>query len=237
MSFVTENFGKRLKFLRETVGLNQSELGDKLGVSRGAISYYENFSRTPDIEILDKVKTFFEVPYEFLLGYSDSMKEEYTDISTIFNLSDVACEELERNPTLGLTISGIIEHDRFLEFLRLYEELCVSYSDFKVQGRGYISYLLTNILNDIIYDVYFSGLREHMSQEDKQYEMERLKASGEQYNKVMEEFKKYEEENDEYIKQIKDDPAYRDYSNQYLSMKSKLSKVTLPIELRNRNRI
>ena len=41
---VTQIFAKRLRGLRESVGLSQGELAEKLGVSRGSISYYENQS-------------------------------------------------------------------------------------------------------------------------------------------------------------------------------------------------
>ncbi|MBR6647729.1 MAG: helix-turn-helix transcriptional regulator, partial [Clostridia bacterium] len=36
-----ESFSTKLKKLREEKGLNQSELGEALGVSRGSISFYE----------------------------------------------------------------------------------------------------------------------------------------------------------------------------------------------------
>ena len=65
---VIEKFSERLRLLRESKGLNQSQLAEKLGVSRGSISYYENKDRIPDIEFLDKTSKFFNVSYDFLLG-------------------------------------------------------------------------------------------------------------------------------------------------------------------------
>lgn len=58
MGFVTDNFSKRLKTLRETAELTQEQLAKELKVSRGAISYYEKGERTPDIEFLDSVSEF-----------------------------------------------------------------------------------------------------------------------------------------------------------------------------------
>lgn len=66
-----ETFSRRLKDLREESGLSQALLAEELGVSRGSISYYENGDRTPDVEFLTKVKTYFGVDYEYLLGDSD----------------------------------------------------------------------------------------------------------------------------------------------------------------------
>ena len=54
-------FSKRLKELREIVGLSQSELAEILSVSRTTIGYYESNERTPDINFLYKVKELFGV--------------------------------------------------------------------------------------------------------------------------------------------------------------------------------
>jgi len=42
-------FAERIKELRAELGLNQGEFADKVGVSRGAMSYYEQEARTPDL--------------------------------------------------------------------------------------------------------------------------------------------------------------------------------------------
>ena len=49
------NFSRLLKELRESKGLKQAELAEKLGVSRGSISFYENGDRVPDIEFLGTI--------------------------------------------------------------------------------------------------------------------------------------------------------------------------------------
>lgn len=63
-----ETFAIRLKELREGYNLKQSELGEKLDVSRGSISYYENQDRAPDIEFLARASNFFNVSCDYLLG-------------------------------------------------------------------------------------------------------------------------------------------------------------------------
>ena len=61
-------FTTRLKALREMEGLSQTQLADALGVSRGRISYYESGERTPDVEFLALVRSYFQVDYDYLLG-------------------------------------------------------------------------------------------------------------------------------------------------------------------------
>lgn len=71
-----ETFAKRFRELREESGLKQVEIGDKLGVSRGAISFYENGDRTPDIDFAAKAANFFGVTSDYILGLSDIKKPD-----------------------------------------------------------------------------------------------------------------------------------------------------------------
>lgn len=71
-------FARRLKELRESKGLSQAQLADELNISRGSISYYENAERTPDITVLAIFKEYFQVDFDYLLGYS-SIQNKDTD--------------------------------------------------------------------------------------------------------------------------------------------------------------
>ncbi len=77
-------FAERFKTLRESAGLKQSEIGEKLGVSRGAISFYENCDRTPDIEFAAKAAVFFGVCVDWLLGLSN-VKTTDCDFASVCN--------------------------------------------------------------------------------------------------------------------------------------------------------
>ena len=72
---MNNTFASRLKKLREQHGLSQSELADKLGISRGSISFYENESRVPDINILRDICNLFSVSSDYLIGLSDDPKQ------------------------------------------------------------------------------------------------------------------------------------------------------------------
>ena len=65
-------FAKRFRELREAAGLKQSEMGEKLGVSRGSISFYENCDRTPDIEFVANAAQYFKVSSDYLLGLTNA---------------------------------------------------------------------------------------------------------------------------------------------------------------------
>lgn len=64
-------FAERLKDLREKNGISQGKLADEIGISRGALSYYENEQRTADIHILSKIAAYFNVTTDYLLGLKD----------------------------------------------------------------------------------------------------------------------------------------------------------------------
>lgn len=68
---VQHNFAERIKELRMEAGLSQGALAEKLGVSRGSISFYENCDRIPDITFLVSASSFFRVSPDYLLGLSD----------------------------------------------------------------------------------------------------------------------------------------------------------------------
>jgi len=59
-------FADKLKTLRERRGLSQSELADKLFVTRQAVSKWERGAGMPDIPSLQKIATFFNVTIDDL---------------------------------------------------------------------------------------------------------------------------------------------------------------------------
>lgn len=79
-------FALRLKHLREKHGLSQAELADKIGISRGSISFYENNSRVPDIDVLGLLCDFFSVSSDYLLGRSDQVVPSYSSASAILGV-------------------------------------------------------------------------------------------------------------------------------------------------------
>ena len=67
-------FCEILKDLRKRKKLSQTELGQKLGISKSAISMYELGERMPDYEMLKSMSEFFNVSMDHLYGKSVSRK-------------------------------------------------------------------------------------------------------------------------------------------------------------------
>ena len=95
-------FAARFKELRESAGLKQSEIGEKLGVSRGAISFYENCDRTPDIEFAAKAAKFFHVSTDWLLGLSNYQDTETASLA----VEDIGLSEWATKALINLAQSS-----------------------------------------------------------------------------------------------------------------------------------
>lgn len=64
-------FSTVLKSLRLQDDLTQSELAQKIGVSKSTISMYECGRREPDFETLEALADYFNVDMDYLIGKSD----------------------------------------------------------------------------------------------------------------------------------------------------------------------
>ena len=62
--------GDRLKSLRKKENLTQSQFAEKIGLPRTTYANYENNSREPSKEILEKIATVLNITVEFLI-YGD----------------------------------------------------------------------------------------------------------------------------------------------------------------------
>lgn len=60
-------FGKKLKRLRQAKGLSQQKLGEELGFCNQTISFWESGSREPDLNTLVKISHYFDVSIDELL--------------------------------------------------------------------------------------------------------------------------------------------------------------------------
>ncbi len=64
-------FKDNLKLLRQEKGIGQVELAQKLGVSKGIISLWENGLREPTMNSLIEMAKFFGVSIDYLVGLSN----------------------------------------------------------------------------------------------------------------------------------------------------------------------
>lgn len=83
------DFKNVFRNLRIKSGYTQDGLAEALGISRSAISMYENGNREPDFETLERIADFFNVDMNYLLGSS-------TKTTVIQNDSEPSYEDVEQ---------------------------------------------------------------------------------------------------------------------------------------------
>lgn len=64
-------FAKRMRELRESLGVNQTEVANRAGISRQSVTQYERGTRVPDIKTLRNLAVVFGVTSDYLVGLSD----------------------------------------------------------------------------------------------------------------------------------------------------------------------
>lgn len=73
--------GERIKGLRESHKMTQKTLGERVGVTKGAISVYETAERYPSYEVLLRIAAVFHVSTDYLLGLEDTPKVSLEGLS------------------------------------------------------------------------------------------------------------------------------------------------------------
>lgn len=67
----SDPFPSRLKGLRVEARLSQEAVADRAGVTRAALSTYENGKATPSVLIAANLAKFYGVSLDYLVGISD----------------------------------------------------------------------------------------------------------------------------------------------------------------------
>lgn len=62
------SLSQKLKHLRQSKGLTQQEMADKLSISRSTLAGYEAESKQPSYDVLVQIASFFEVSTDYLLS-------------------------------------------------------------------------------------------------------------------------------------------------------------------------
>ncbi|MGI6513507.1 MAG: helix-turn-helix domain-containing protein [Syntrophomonadales bacterium] len=88
-------FPRRLRRLMEETKTTQAALAKVVGMTRQGIALYTSGQTTPDIETFVKIADYFNVSYDYLLGYSGSRDRENHDIVEETGLSEKAIEKLK----------------------------------------------------------------------------------------------------------------------------------------------
>lgn len=76
------DFGETLKTLRKDRHMTQTELGNRLGISKAAVSKYELGVASPPLDILRSMSAILNVSLDYLCG------TERRDKISVFNLTN-----------------------------------------------------------------------------------------------------------------------------------------------------
>ena len=132
--FSTQKFGGYLSRLRKERDMTQSELADKLNVTRQAISKYETGDSFPDVSVLVSIANIFQVPLDELIRSGEPTVGEAAILSTAArneptalarDIEDIKGVAPLLNPSIleaasvglakrGIDITHIIELSQFL---------------------------------------------------------------------------------------------------------------------------
>ena len=69
-----------IKKLRSKFGINQTELGNKIGLSARAIGFYESSDRDIPTSKLQKIADYFNVSTDYVLGRSNDLQDDVKQI-------------------------------------------------------------------------------------------------------------------------------------------------------------
>ena len=85
---------KRIKELREDIGLTIKALAEELGLNVATLSTYERGTREPSINTIIQLAKYFNVTSDYLLGISDNKTQENAVIGKELGLSDMSIAKL-----------------------------------------------------------------------------------------------------------------------------------------------
>lgn len=68
-----------LKYIRQYHNLNQTQLAEKLSISKSYLSEIESGKKEPTLDILNKYSDFFKVPLSSLVVFSENLENLHAE--------------------------------------------------------------------------------------------------------------------------------------------------------------
>lgn len=96
---MSEEMGKRLKYLRDKCGYKQNFIAEKIGVKNNTLSGYESGYRTPDPETLSKLADIYNVSTDYLINGTE--QNNMYNVPNDFNV--MALREITKKYDVDLT--------------------------------------------------------------------------------------------------------------------------------------
>ena len=63
--------GKRLKALRESIGISQVKMAEAIGSTQSSVNRYENGQSTPPVELFRRYADYFDVSLDYIFARTD----------------------------------------------------------------------------------------------------------------------------------------------------------------------
>jgi transcriptional regulator with XRE-family HTH domain len=78
------DFGKRLARFRKASGLTQQQLGEKVGVSKRVVAYYEGETNYPPAHLIGPLATALNISADELLGLKEAKQTLSPDLASLW---------------------------------------------------------------------------------------------------------------------------------------------------------
>ena len=135
-------FPTRLRQLIDERKVSQQEVADYVGISRQAVAQWKDGKTIPDAYNFQKVSEFFGVPYDYMLGKSDSRVHENMLLAENLGLSDGAIAAIrdmrvgeptdadDKYISRAEIVSNILESPQFQTAIGYLREAVLAHRDF-----------------------------------------------------------------------------------------------------------
>ena len=71
---------EKIKTLRNQIGISQSDLARRLGVTKSAVNSWESGTNSPSLTYIIKLSQIFSVSTDYLLGVNERLTVDITDL-------------------------------------------------------------------------------------------------------------------------------------------------------------
>ena len=161
---------ERIKKLRKTLNMTQTELATKLETNQAAVSAWELGDRLPGTEFLYKMATEFNVSIDWLLGLSDRMYlnggvKTYTDLLRLLVAVLSAKDSKNMNSVFELTFDN--DNAVLGGVILTVEDIHIR--DFLTQWESIYKLYMSHVVDKEIYDLW---LEKHYAEMNEPIDMD-----------------------------------------------------------------
>ena len=136
----------RIKELRQSKGLTQAELAQKVDISEQAVSFYENNRRKPKIETWNRLADFFNVSVPYLQGLPEPVRKNR--LKELRNQRKLTLDDIEEKTGIKRGTYSNYENNKTEPKLEVWQKLADYFGTSVSYIRGDLdTEMLTKIIN------------------------------------------------------------------------------------------